>query len=67
MRVLCADFLSQKLSCPIKTLKFKALYGMTTINRHRVMLMKPQTFMTHPVTPMKRAADFYKIDPSILS
>ena len=29
---LCADFLSQKLSCPIKTLKFKALYGMTTKN-----------------------------------
>ena len=60
---LCADFLSQKLSCPIKTLKFKALYGMTTINRHRVMLMKPQTFMNASGDAIKEAADFYKIDP----
>lgn len=60
---LCADFLSQKLSCPIKTLKFKALYGMTTINGHRVMLMKPQTFMNASGDAVKEAADFYKIDP----
>ena len=57
---LCADFLSQKLSCPIKTLKFKALYGMTTINRHRVMLMKPNPISIgtneRPESPILRSA-----------
>ena len=60
---LCADFLSQKMSCPIKTLKFKALYGMTTINGHRVMLMKPQTFMNASGIAIEAAAHFYKIPP----
>lgn len=61
---LCADFLSQKLSCPIKTLKFKALYGMTSIAGHRVMIMKPQTYMNASGEAVKEAADFYKIEPS---
>ena len=60
---LCMDFLSQKLSCPIKTLKFKSLYGMTSIGGHRVMLMKPQTFMNSSGEALKEAADFYKLTP----
>ncbi len=60
---LCADYLSQKLSCPIKTLKFKSLYGTTSIGGHRVLLMKPQTFMNNSGEAVKEAADFYKIAP----
>lgn len=36
---------------------------MTTINGHRVLLMKPQTFMNASGDAVKEAADFYKIDP----
>ncbi len=61
---LFADYLSQKLSCPIKTLKFKSLYGMTSIAGRRVMIMKPQTYMNASGEAVKEAADFYKIAPS---
>lgn len=60
---LAADFLAQKLSCGVKTLKFKSLYGMTNIGEHRVMLLKPQTFMNNSGEAIKAAADFYKIPP----
>lgn len=60
---LCADFLSQKLSCPIKTLKFKSLYGMTSVGGHRVMLLKPQTFMNASGEAIGEAAEFYHIPP----
>ncbi|MGN1409727.1 MAG: aminoacyl-tRNA hydrolase [Eubacteriales bacterium] len=60
---LCADFLSQKLSCPIKTLKFKSLYGITNIGEHRVMLLKPQTYMNASGDAIGEAAEFYQIPP----
>lgn len=60
---LAADFLAQKLSCGVKNLKFKSLYGMTSIGEHRVMLLKPQTFMNNSGEAIKAAVDFYKIPP----
>lgn len=43
--------------------RFKALTGEATLGGHRVLLMKPQTFMNLSGEAVQAAADFYKIPP----
>lgn len=60
---LCLDMLSDKLNIRIDRLKFKSLICDTTINGHRCIVMKPQTFMNNSGEAVRECASFYKIKP----
>ena len=61
---LAMDVISEKCGAgELKQLKFKSLTAVTTIAGHRVLLMKPQTFMNHSGEAVQEAANFYKIPP----
>lgn len=60
---LCVDMLSQKLNFRVDRLKFKSLIGDTTINGHRCIIMKPQTYMNNSGEAVRECANFYKINP----
>lgn len=60
---LCVDMLSQKLNFRVDKLKFKSLIGDTTINGHRCIVMKPQTYMNNSGEAIRECANFYKIKP----
>lgn len=60
---LCVDMLSQKLNFRVDRLKFKSLIGDTTINGHRCIIMKPQTYMNNSGEAIRECANFYKIKP----
>ena len=58
---LTLDYVAEKLSAKINKSKFKALVGEADIAGHRVLLMKPQTFMNLSGDAVAEAATFYKI------
>lgn len=58
---LCVDELAEKHGFKINKLKFKAVIADTVINSHRVIVMKPQTYMNNSGEAVKEAAAFYKI------
>lgn len=58
---LCLDMLSDRLNIRIDRLKFKSLICDTTINGHRCIVMKPQTFMNNSGEAVRECASFYKI------
>ena len=60
---LCVDMLSQKLNFRVDKLKFKSLIADTTINGHRCIVMKPQTYMNNSGEAVRECANFYKIKP----
>ena len=60
---MAIDRLAEKCGAEIKTAKFDALIADTEISSHRVLLMKPQTFMNLSGTAIAAAAKFYKIPP----
>lgn len=60
---LALDYIAQKYNCNVKNLKFKSLCADTMIGGHRVLLMKPQTYMNLSGEAVSAAASFYKISP----
>ena len=60
---MAMDHLAAKLGASVNRLKFKALCGEAQIGSHRVLLMKPQTFMNLSGDAISEAASFYKIPP----
>lgn len=60
---LCVDELAEKHGFKINKLKFKALIADTDINSHRVIVMKPQTYMNSSGEAVREAVNFYKIAP----
>ena len=60
---LCIDMLSSKLNFRVDRLKFKSLMGDVTINGHRCIVMKPQTYMNNSGEAIRECANFYKIKP----
>lgn len=60
---LCVDELAEKENFKINKLKFKAVIADTVISSHRVIVMKPQTYMNLSGEAIRQAADFYKIPP----
>lgn len=60
---LCVDLLAQQQGVKLDRLKFKSLYGEISLNGHRCLVMKPQTFMNNSGESVREAAQFYKIPP----
>jgi len=60
---LCVDMLAEKLNFRVDRLKFKSLICDTTINGHRCIVMKPQTYMNNSGEAIRECAAFYKIPP----
>jgi PTH1 family peptidyl-tRNA hydrolase len=60
---LAVDYIADKLSVKIDRAKFSALIADAEIGKHRVILMKPETFMNSSGDAIHAAADFYKIPP----
>ena len=60
---LALDYLGDKLGVSCTRAKFNALCADARLGTHRVLLMKPQTFMNAPGEAIRQAADFYKIPP----
>lgn len=60
---LCVDELAEKEYFKINKLKFKAVIADEKINGHRVIVMKPQTYMNLSGEAVAEAAKFYKIPP----
>lgn len=60
---LCVDELAEKHGFKINKLKFKSVIADTSIGSHRVIVMKPQTYMNNSGEAVAEAARFYKIPP----
>ena len=60
---LMLDALADALGATINRSRFHALCGEATIGSHRVLLLKPQTFMNASGLAVQEAAAFYKITP----
>lgn len=58
------DLLAQSLGTKIDRLKYRALVSpVVRVGEHRVMLMKPQTYMNSSGDAVKLAGIFYKLPP----
>ncbi|WP_454052564.1 aminoacyl-tRNA hydrolase [Clostridium sp. Marseille-Q7071] len=55
------DLFAQKYNISINRIKFKGIYGETTINGEKVIVLKPQTFMNLSGESVREVCDFYKI------
>ena len=60
---MAMDYLSEKIGADVSKLRFKSLTAITSIEGHKVLLMKPQTFMNLSGDSVREAADFYDIPP----
>ena len=58
---LAVDTLAEKLGVKIDRLKFKSLCADAMIGSHRVLLMKPSTFMNNSGEAVREAMQFHKI------
>ena len=54
--------LSEKQAIKVNKNKFNSLYGTGIIEREKVILVKPQTFMNLSGTAIREFKNFYKID-----
>lgn len=60
---MAADAMEKKLGVRINKMRFKALTQTVDIGSHRVLLMKPQTYMNLSGDAIVQAAKFYKVPP----
>ena len=61
---LTVDYLAEKLGIKVDRTKFKSLVGEAVIGSHRVLVMKPQTYMNASGEAVCESAAFYKIPMS---
>lgn len=61
---MTVDYMMQKANFKVNRLKFKSLCGEFEYAGHRVLVMKPQTYMNNSGEAIHEAAEFYKIAPS---
>jgi len=54
---------AEKYDVSINKSKFKALYGMGSVNGEKVIFLKPQTFMNLSGESVRAIIDYYKVDP----
>ena len=60
---MAADAMEKKLGVSINKMRFKALTQTADIGGKKVLLMKPQTYMTLSGDAIVQAANFYKVPP----
>ncbi len=60
---LFVELLTQQYHFSVKKLKYHALIGDAVIEGHRVLIMKPQTFMNDSGVAVRECAAFYKLPP----
>lgn len=60
---IAIDYIAERLGVKIDRAKFHALVAEARIGTHRVLLMKPQTYMNNSGTAVAEAASFYKLEP----
>ena len=60
---MAADAMEKKLGVRINKMRFKALTQTVDIGSHRVLLMKPQTYLNLSGDAIAQAAKFYKVPP----
>ena len=58
-----ADELSRRHGIDLRRIRFKSLNGTGEIAGHKVLLMKPNTYMNLSGTALQEAAAFYKVPP----
>lgn len=56
------DYLANKYDIDVRKSKFKSLYGQGEISGHKVMLIKPQTYMNNSGEAVREIRNFYKFD-----
>ena len=57
------DALAGAWNCRIDRAKWQGLYGIAAVDGHKVLLMKPMTYMNNSGQTIGPAANFYKIPP----
>jgi len=57
------DRLAEKHSVKIQRYRFSSLTGECVISGHKVLLMKPQTYMNRSGIAVYEAAEYYKLEP----
>lgn len=60
---MALDFIAERLGTKIDRARFRALVGEAAWAGHRVLLLKPQTFMNLSGEAVREAAAFYHIPP----
>ena len=60
---MALEFIAEKGGVRVDRARCKSLCADARIGEHRVLLMKPQTFMNLSGEAVREAADFYKIPP----
>lgn len=60
------DCLAEKYGVKLNKLKFNSVYGETTINGEKVVLVKPVTYMNRSGVAIDEIMKFYKIPPENL-
>ena len=60
---MAADAMEKKLGVSINKMRFKALTQTADIGGKKVLLMKPQTYMSLSGDAIVQAANFYKVPP----
>ena len=60
---MAIDYMASALGVRVDRVKFNALVSEATVGEHRVLLMKPETFMNSSGNAVGPAASFYKIPP----
>ena len=55
------DYLAAEWGCPINKSKWQGLYGVAAVGDHKVLLLKPLTYMNLSGRSIAPAAQFYKI------
>jgi PTH1 family peptidyl-tRNA hydrolase len=58
----CIDYLSALYRIPVSRLKFNSLIGNGLIQREKVLLIKPQTYMNNSGEAVKAVMDFYRLE-----
>lgn len=57
------EALEERLQTRVNRVKFQSFYGEAAIEGHRVLLLKPQTFMNNSGEAVREAMRFYKLTP----
>ena len=61
---LALDAIAETVGVRIDRVRFKALTGEGMLGSHRVLFLKPQTYMNLSGEAVREAASFYHIDPA---